>query len=140
MISRIFAGIACDYGSLKYVDYAKVEETAENVCRTFRKNDIGNYYKEGVWNLMNDKEKQVLTLICQAICRADNYSETDKPQLAGSEAVNTVPEHLISESQIPIDLEDALTNLEHFGLVINDNGWLGFSSALFTAWLKRRLG
>ena len=140
MISRIFAGIACEHGALKYIDYVKVEETASNICKTFRKNDIGNYYKEGVWDLMNDKEKEVLTLIYQTICGAENYSESANAKLPDPQTLDSVSAHLISESQIPVNLEDALTNLEHFGLVMNENGRLNFSSALFTSWLKRRLG
>ena len=140
MISRIFAGLACEHGSLQYVDYAKVEETAEYVCKTFRKNEIGDYYKNGVWNLMTDKEQQVLILICKAVCRDDVFSENSNSKLHDSKKSDSLSAFLISESQIPADLEDALTNLEHFGLVINDDGWLYFSSALFIAWLKRRIG
>ncbi len=116
LVTRYFASMTCEEGSLKHVTLEKVEHTAEHIRKTFHKNEIGNYYKEGIWNLMTKDEQEVLALIVQA------------------------EESNIIESHIPSDLEDALTNLEHFGLVAHEQGALHLTADLFAFWLKRRLG
>ncbi|MBL0702034.1 MAG: ATP-binding protein [Desulfosarcina sp.] len=114
LITRIFASQACQEGVLKSIDLERVEQTASEIKKEMRRNDIGNYYKEGVWDLLNDDEKQVL-----AICKkgGNGYPETE----------------------IPAKLEDALTNLENFGLVTNDSGKLFVTAELFNVWLERRI-
>lgn len=116
LVTRYFASMACEEGFRKNIDMERVEETALNLQKTFRKNQIGNYYKEGVWALMEDGEREVLSRICKAVDRE------------------------ITEEDIPPELEEALTSLEHFGLVVNHNGSLCLAANLFNAWLKRSLG
>ncbi len=43
MVSRFFAGEACKGGTLKHIDTNRVEETADEIRRTFRRHNIGNY-------------------------------------------------------------------------------------------------
>ncbi|MCP4109878.1 MAG: AAA family ATPase [Desulfobacteraceae bacterium] len=114
LVTRFFASDACKQGTLKHIDYERVENTAKEIQNTFRRNDIGNYYREGIWELMQKNEQKLLALICKH-------------------------EYKISEKQIPNDFEDALTNLENFGLVSDRQDDLFFSGNLFRLWLKRRL-
>ena len=114
LITRIFASHTCKEGNLKSIDYQCVEDTAEEIKTTLRKNDIGNYYKEGVWNILRKEEQEVLMLICKN----------------GSEGM--------SEREIPSDMEEALTNMEQFGLVSNADNKLRLTAQLFEAWLERR--
>ena len=116
LITRIFASLACEEGTLKQIDYTRVQETAKEIKSTFRRNEIGNYYREGIWELLRDDEKQVLTLICQ------------------NKATG------LAESRLPEKLEEALTNLEQFGLVKNENNTFQLTAELFQAWLQRRVG
>ena len=116
LITRYFASHACEEGTLKSIDTARVEEAAEEIQKTLRKNEIGTYYKEGAWDLLREDEQQVLGLI---------YRDSEKG---------------VSEAEIPRELGEALTNLEHFGLVVNDGGSFRLSAQLFHAWLQRRIG
>jgi hypothetical protein len=43
------------------------------------------------------------------------------------------------EAQNPHNLEDALTNLERFGLVASHGGSLYLTAYLFYVWLQRRI-
>jgi len=113
-ITMLFSSRACDRGELDYIDIDMVEVTADNIIKNFRKNSIGNYYHEGVWNLLSDEEKKVLILICQ-------HDDESK-----------------SKIQIPIELENGLAQLERFGLILNENTKLYLNSQLFYFWLKRR--
>jgi hypothetical protein len=116
LITRLFASHACEEGALKAIDYLRVEETAKEIQLTFRRNGIGNYYKEGVWDLLRADEQQVLSLICQR------------------------GEKGLPEADIPSELEEAVTNLDHFGLIASRGGRLGLTAQLFHAWLQRRIG
>jgi hypothetical protein len=115
LISRFFASHACEGGTLKTIDYARVEETAEEIRATMRRNEIGNYYKEGIWDLLREDEQQVLGWICQN----------------GKQGA--------LETDIPGDLDEALTNLEHFGLVTSEGGSFHITAHLFHTWLWRRM-
>jgi WD domain, G-beta repeat/AAA domain len=115
LITRLFASQACEEGRRKAIDYRRVEETAKEIETTLRRNEVGNYYKEGVWELLRDDEQQVLSLICQR-------SQAGFP-----------------EAQIPRYLEVALTNLENFGLVASHGGIVQLTAHLFRVWLQRRI-
>jgi hypothetical protein len=114
LVTRYFASDACDKGRRKEIDYKVVEDTAERIKKTSRTHDIGDYYANGVWDVMTTKEQGITELICNA---------------AGE---------MIEESNVPADFEEALSSLERFGLVRNDNGMISFTSELFRVWLKRR--
>jgi hypothetical protein len=115
LITRLFASHACEEGARKAIDYTRVEETAREIEATLRRTEIGNYYKEGGWDLLREDEQQVLSLVCQR----------------GAEGV--------LETDIPRTLDEALTNLEHFGLVANNNGHLHLTARLLQTWLQRRI-
>ena len=115
LLSRFFASEACEAGSLKAIDYEQVEETAREIQRTLRRNEIGNLYKEGIWDLMREDEQEALSLICRS----------------GEEG--------ISEAELPDELDEALTNLENFGLLMDKGGRLHISAQLFGTWLERRI-
>ncbi len=114
-ITRHFASDACQQGSLKAIDLARAEETAGQIIKELRRHDIGNYYKEGVWPLLNNEEQEVITMI---------YENHEKG---------------LSENNIPEELHEALTNLENFSLIVNHESNLRLSSHLFYVWLQRRM-
>jgi len=116
LIIRLFASEACEEGSRKAIDLARVEETASDQQRNFRKNDIGNYYQEGVCDLLREEEREVLTRICQ------------NGRTPVSERTILVEDH---------DAE-ALSNLERFGLVTSQQEHVYLTSALFQSWWQRR--
>jgi len=115
LTTRMFASQACDEGDLKMVNLAKAEETAEELARTFRKNDIGNYYEESIWSLLREEERQVLTMISQ-----------NGP--AG-----------LPEDALPKNLDEDLSNLDHFGVVESHNGSFVVTADLFRQWVERKV-
>lgn len=98
------------------MDLARVEESAKELRATLRKNEIGNYYKEAVWGLLREEEQKVLGLVFRG------------------------NEKGMAEGEIPGELEEALANMEHFGLVANREGRLYLTARLFGAWLERLIG
>jgi hypothetical protein len=56
LITRYFASLACDEGARKHVDYEKVEKTAEQIKDTFHLNDIGDYYEQSIWALLDKND------------------------------------------------------------------------------------
>jgi hypothetical protein len=114
-VTRLFATQACEAGKRKDIDYARVEETAEDIQNTFRRNGIGNYYKEGLWDQLREDEQHVLSMLCQH----------------GNEGM--------AEDGLAGAHEDAVSNLERFGLVANREGRVYLTAHLFHTWLHRRL-
>ncbi len=112
LVTRYFASQACNEGTLKHIDYEQVENTAMEILDSFHLNEIGNYYKEGIWAYLNKKERKVLSLVCRQ--EQENISAAD----------------------IPKELKEALASLEHFGLLANDKGSLCLTANLFYEWLK----
>jgi hypothetical protein len=45
----------------------------------------------------------------------------------------------MDETAIPRELEDALTNLEHFSLIASNNGHLHVTAQLFLSWVQRKI-
>jgi hypothetical protein len=117
LITRFFASEACEEGTRKQIDQARAEEVTANIQSTFRRNDIGSYYKEGVWDPLHDEERNVLNTLCRI-------------------GTDGIPESEFSGEQ----REDALSSLEHFGLVSNTDSKLHLTSALLRTWVQRRLG
>lgn len=113
LITRYFASHACKRGSLKKIGLERVLETAAEIEKTLRKHEIGNYYKEAIGNLLLPEEQRMLEWISQ---ERDGCGETD----------------------VPPECEEALSNLENFGLVANANGRLRLTAELFRLWLTRR--
>ncbi|MBA2593645.1 MAG: hypothetical protein H0U97_15915 [Gammaproteobacteria bacterium] len=116
LVTRLFASQACEEGVRKMIDVTRVEEVAAEIQATFRRHDIGNYYKEGIWDLLREEEQQVLNAICR-----NGTDGIPEAELAGERR------------------EDALSSLEHFGLVTNADRRLHLTSALFRSWVQRRL-
>ena len=109
-VSRYFASEVCEEGIIKQISCDKVDATAKIIQDTFHKNLIGTYYLEGIWKLIREDEKKVLTMIC------NNNKLTIK--------------------QIPKELRQSLSNLENLGLVMNQNNALTIPAYLFYKWLK----
>jgi WD40 repeat protein len=60
LVTRFFASEACAQGTLKFVDANRVKETAKTICSGFHKHRIGRYYKESVWDCLQDEERSTL--------------------------------------------------------------------------------
>jgi hypothetical protein len=60
LVTRFFASEACVQGTLKIVDAKRVQETAKAICSSFHKHRIGRYYKESVWDCLQDEERSAL--------------------------------------------------------------------------------
>lgn len=60
LVTRFFASEACAQGTLKFVDATRVKETAKTICSGFHKHRIGRYYKESVWDCLQDEERSAL--------------------------------------------------------------------------------
>src|SRR5688572_28282520 len=114
LISRYFASHACKKGQLKEITPERVLESARDIEKNLRRNEIGNYYKEAIGDLLFPEEMRALL----RISRAD---------ISG-----------LAESELSAELESATNNLENFGLVQNTGGKLRISAELFRAWLQRR--
>jgi hypothetical protein len=115
LLTRLFASSACDEGNRKHVSISQVETTADELTDTFRRNDLGNYFDEGIWSLLRDEEQEVLTLI-----------------------LRSGPSGL-SEEHLPSKLEDDMTTLEHFGIIHSSKGAYMITGELFRRWIKRKV-
>ena len=60
LLTRYFASMACDQGKLSVISLDRVNDIAKECVREFRRNDIGNYYKEAVWELLYSDEQESL--------------------------------------------------------------------------------
>ena len=107
LVTRFFASEACQQGSLKSVDGARVRETARLVQNGFHKHRIGRYYKESIWDCLQDEERNALRLVADGALRFGDFGG------------------------------DATTNLEQFGVLQIENGTYEISSELFRTWLAR---
>lgn len=63
LITRFFASEACAQGTIKFVDANRVQETAKAICSGFHKHRIGRYYKESVWDCLQDEERNALGVV-----------------------------------------------------------------------------
>jgi hypothetical protein len=113
LITRIFASKVTERGTRKHITVARTEETALEIAQTFRKNDIGNYYSEGIWKLLHENERNLLETMTRS----------------GDDG--------LVESDLGATLQEALTNLENFGLVRVDDSRVRIVAELFNRWLKR---
>jgi len=109
MLARFIASEACGQGSRKEVTVQDVTAVIEGIRGNFRKHRIGAYYEESVWATLLEDEREVLQWVA---------SET------GGEPGKA--------------LEDALVNLEHFGLIRRESSGLAVNGQLFLAWLQGR--
>jgi hypothetical protein len=116
LMTRYFASYACQKGHLKLISEGRVLNTAMELEKTLRKNEIGNYYREAIGNLLLPEEQRLLNLIREE--SEKGYAETD-----------------LSDAE-----QETLSNLENFGLVENLNGRLRVTARFFRIWLERRGG
>jgi hypothetical protein len=86
LITRLFASHVCKKGTLKNIDAARVGAAAEEIQKSLRKNEIGNYYKEGIWELLLENERRVLVRIGQAHSPAVDEAEIPSEWDAGRTA------------------------------------------------------
>jgi predicted transcriptional regulator len=113
LITRYFASYACEAGTRKSIDLARVEESAKEIRAALRRNEIGNYYKESVWMVLREDERELLATLSR-------------------EGRQSLP-----ESDVPGKLQDALTHLEQFGLVKLASGRVAVTSQILYEWLRR---
>jgi WD40 repeat protein len=108
LVTRIFASDTCEQGNRKEIDQARVTETASAICAQFHKHRIGRYYKESVWDFLLDDERQALELVLNRNLRLEE-----------------------------VDVSEAVTHLEQFGLIRNQDGIYEVSAQLLRDWLER---
>ena len=109
LITRFFASDACEQGIRKEINLARVGEIANTIRGQFHKHRIGRYYKESVWDFLQEDERGALNLVLNGGFRGgvDDFSE-------------------------------AVTHLDHFGLIrTRDDGVYEVSAQLFRDWLER---
>jgi WD40 repeat protein len=107
LVTRFFASEACAQGNYKVVDNERVCETAHSIQSGFHKHRIGRYYKESVWDCLQDDERRALALAVNGgLTRSDSIT-------------------------------DAVTNLEQFGVIRAEQGKYTPRALLFQTWLSR---
>ena len=109
MLTRFLASEACAQGTKKQVDRQDLQRVYDKVCDNFRRHRIGVYFEESVWAMLRNDERDSLLWA---------VSEPDGPP--------------------PAAWEDALVNLEHFGLIQAEGGALRVNGDLFRNWLRKR--
>ncbi|MGE0820902.1 MAG: TIR domain-containing protein [Candidatus Binatia bacterium] len=118
LVTRFFASEASEEGSRKQIDLARVEEVAGDQQKTFRKNDIGNYYQEGVWDLLREEERQVL-------------SEAPDGTLQVREIRQTIEDTLAPQ------VDNALTILSYHGVIDDsDPDEPRIAGTMFSDWYR----
>jgi hypothetical protein len=108
LITRFFASDVCEQGSRKEINAPRVTETADVIRAQFHKHRIGRYYKESLWNFLQDDERHALELALNGELRMG-----------------------MGESS------EAATHLEHFGLIRSQDGVYEVGAQLFRDWLER---
>ncbi|MBF0563691.1 MAG: AAA family ATPase, partial [Nitrospirae bacterium] len=114
LVSRIFASFASDKGKIKEITIKRVEETCSMLLETFSENDIGNHYKESVWNQMKPDEQELVKRIISS--GDEGYPEGNTPK----------------------ELLEAKANLKRFTLVNSEENRLFFRAKFFEQWYKWR--
>ena len=113
-ITRLFASFIYNKNKeMRNIKKETVEAHAMMVVNTFITNEIGNYYKEGIWNLLHKNEQEVL-------CRI--YKNRNR----------------LITGEIENNLEDAASNLINLGLINHVQNSYSINSSLFKEWLSRR--
>jgi hypothetical protein len=107
-VTRFFASDACQQGERKQIDQAAVEQTANAIRGGFHKHRIARYYKESVWEMLQPDERAALEMVARG-------------GLRGS----------------PEGLEEALTHLEQFGIIRQQDGEMRIGATLLQSWLGR---
>jgi len=111
--TRLLASDACGRGTSHHVTLDKVRATARVIQSNYAAHKIGQYYKEAIWNELRDDERQLLELIAS--------EEAGLPEAAPPKA-----------------LKEALTQVEHYGLVHRADGRLWVTARLLRQWIAER--
>jgi hypothetical protein len=93
----------------------RVEETALDIKHSLHRNDIGNYYREGLWALLSGNEKSVIKKVFAAGDRGLHFETLSDEML------------------------EALGNLENFSVLKSLKGKTFITAELLRIWLSRRL-
>ena len=62
-VTRQFASFACEGGDRKLVDENRVVECTRTIQRDFYKQSIGKYFRESIWQVLHDSERECLNRI-----------------------------------------------------------------------------
>ncbi|MFN0104215.1 MAG: eIF2A-related protein [Bryobacteraceae bacterium] len=109
MLSRFLASEACAQGTRKQVGIAEVRRVCDRVRSNFRKHRIGVYFEESVWATLREDEREAL------LCTVSGQ-----------------------DGAPPGAWEDALVNLELFGVIQSKDGLPRVNGELFQDWLRRK--
>jgi hypothetical protein len=108
LVTRFFASDACEQGERKQVDRVDVERTANAIRGGFYKHRMARYYKESVWDLLQADERAALEIVARGGLRGSQDG-----------------------------LDEALTHLEQFGVIRQQDGEMRIGATLFRSWLER---
>ncbi len=110
LVTRLFASDACRQH--KSIDLARANDVGRSIRASMHSHQIGGWYSEMVADM--------------------TVAEQDLLRYVGNASVPP------AAHEVPLRFEDALTSMEHFGLVRND-GWIRFTAELFDYWVRTRL-
>ena len=111
-VARLFASEVCKRGQRKRITVDRVETIADEIQSTMRAHQIGAFYREVVGALRVQERELVQQIV-----------SSSEP---------------MAECQLLREQEQALTDLEHLGLVIS-SGAIQVSAKLFEHWARTRL-
>ena len=111
-VARLFASEACERGRRTAITAGRVEDTADSIRENIHTHRIGGIYRQ-IADTIRAEELELVKHIVQ----------------------NTQP---LSECQLLPNQEQALADLEHFGLVTGE-GDIRLSAKLFEYWSRSRL-
>lgn len=110
LLSRFLASEACDRGARKQVTAGDVDRVTAAIRANFRKHRIGTYFEESVWATLRPDEQEAL------VWAANGDGEPRE------------------------GWEDALVNLEHFGLIRSEADRHHIEGELLRDWLQSAKG
>jgi hypothetical protein len=115
-VTRIFASHACRQGELKQVSAERLEATAREIVAGLRNHQIGDHFKDGVWDRLTSDEQEILAALTTG--------------------------ELKSLAQLSLEKQEGpLATLEHTGLVeVDEEERFHVPGRLFRVWLERRFG
>ena len=112
LLARQIASDACDRGRRKWVSRDDVEEVAREIRSRFSFHRVGQYIEESIWQMLRQEERVLLSRIAMS--------------------------SVLDSASIGRECEEALANLQHFGLVdVDKQGSLRLCGRLLQAWVER---
>ncbi len=110
-LTLFFASDTCQHGALKNITAAEVHQMATQVSSHFHTHRITALFKESVWDVLQEEERNVLLNIVQK-----------------------------KDAAFTPEQSTALGSLDHFGVIRQEDGRFMVGSALFETWLKTYVG